>query len=237
MVWTVKPVYRVEIAQSYLTSALVLNTPHFEWSGGGGTAYPTATDLLALGNAWKETFRPSQMNAIKYENYKAVQVGGDGVTYSPTTCRQIGGTAIEVAPTGTVIGPTGVNPVPPAVSLVASFGTGLVGKSRHGRQYIAGLASTAITGGIWGTTILGTLNTAVSAFLAVYGAGGTSADWTMVIFSRVIASGCKADPNTRHHPLVHVQAGDMANAAKHVTSFVLDSVARSTRTRQIGKGS
>lgn len=233
MVFTIQPVYRFEIVQTY-AGGTVLNTPHARWLG---AALPTDADLLAFANAYKEAQRLNQVDALVYNGYRATQVAGDGVTYDVGTCRQIGGDAREGALTGTLVGGrAGGTGLPAKDCMVISYSTGLRGKSRHGRLYIGGLERGDQGAGVWTAGRIAAAQTAVDTFRGIYGSGGTDANWRWACFSRVIASGCKADPAVRHHPLVHVQAGDQADAAKHVTSAVIDNVVFSQRSRTVGAG-
>jgi hypothetical protein len=227
-------VYAVAIRQTDFNAQNLLNILHFRRIADVGPA--TVAELLALGNAIKEVQRPSQHNNITYRDYTATQVAGPGVSYGVVDCRQAGGALISTAASGTIIGGVAVDALPSKDCIVATLRTAQRGRSRRGRVYTGGLPEDAQTNGLVNAGVVTTVQTAWDAFRAIYGAGGSSTLWRWVVFSRVIASGCVADPSVRHHPLTHIRDGDQLGASAEITSVVVRSLVYSQRSRTVGHG-
>lgn len=227
-------VYALAVRSSDLYGSDLLNILHFRRIADVGPA--TVAEVLALGNAVKEAMRPSQQVNITYKDYTATQVAGPGVVYSTTSCRQLGGAIITVNATGTLTGGVAVDGLPSKDCAVVTLRTGLRGRSHRGRVYVGGLPEDAQTNGLIVSGVVTTLQTAFTALVTTYGEAGSSGTWKWVVFSRVIASGCRADPAVRKHPLVHVQDGDQAGASTMISSTLVRNVVYSQRSRTVGKG-
>lgn len=192
---------------------------------------PTDAMFLAFANAWKEAIRTSQVNTVTYQDWVATQVLGAGVTYSTITCRQVGGTLQSGLLTGTLTGAVAEDPLPPMATCSLNVHTALRGRSYRTKLSLGGFGEPRQSGGIWSGAFLTNLQAAIDAFRAVYGSGGTDPDLRWCTFSRGIASGCYPDPDQRHHPLVHRQAGDPDASMANITSATVTDSVSTQRTR------
>lgn len=204
------------------------NVLHFRKQTAGD---PSGAQWLTIANAWKEVIRDSMSTTVLFVDWVATQVLGAGVTYSTTTCRQVGGTIQLGALTGTLAGAATGDALPPACAATLSLGTGVRGRSFRSHLQLGGFVEAQQVGGGWIAGFNSTIQPKVDTFRGVYGSGGSDADFDWCTFSRGIASGCFPDPNLRHHPLVHRQAGDVENAIASVTSAVLGTLVTSMRSR------
>jgi hypothetical protein len=231
-------VYEVVTTQTFSGSTL-LNVIHVELlidiTSGAQAKFQTLADDL------KDMNRVVQASSLAYTTWKAVQVSGNGVTYSATTCRRSGGDIYEGNHTGTL---TGANvsgaPASSFMALVSALKTGLAGRSRRGAVYVGGLDTNSLSGSdrdYWSTTVLTTLGTAQTTFFNKYKAdGGTSPDFTWVVWSKFIASGCKYVPAVPKWHYEHVQDPSHSTSAAAVTSVTPRSLVVPMRRRKEGRG-
>lgn len=96
---------------------------------------------------------------------------------------------------------------------VVKWMTALGGRSARGRSYFGPVSEDCYTSGVMPTTQVGYAQAAINALLAIYGAtGGTSVDWRMVIWSRIL------------------------DTAYEVTEGIVRNLAKTQRRRQRGVG-
>lgn len=223
----VDKVYAVEV--NFVTNSLSMkNVLHFAKITAGD---PTTAQLRTLAEAWKEVVRPQQPNIVSWTDFRATQVLGDGVTYDAVTCRQVGGTIQTGALTGTLAGFLAAESLPFHDTMSLALGTGLRGRSYRGKLQMGPFAESEQGANVWTAGTVSAAQALVDTFKGVYGAGGTDPDFRWGVFSRGIASGCFPDQNTRHHPLVHRQAGNAADAFHNITSAVCSAWVTTTRSR------
>jgi hypothetical protein len=191
----------------------------------------TDAQFLAFANAWKEVIRAQQSANVTYLDWIATQVAGAGVAYDPATCKQVGGTVQSGLLTGTLIGGTATDPLPPMNTMSVQLRTGTRGRSYRSKLQLGSHVESVQSNGFWTVGYVAAIQANVDAFRAVYGSGGTNADLRWCTFSRGIASGCFPDPDQRHHPLVHRQAGDQDASIANIVSVLCGSVVTTTRSR------
>jgi len=133
-----------------------------------------------------------------------------------------GAEGVDLAITPAVAGGTSVAGLPSGVALSIKFLTGLTGRSNRGRNYLAGLFETEVTG----NTVLNTTRDAyIAAFeaLASYLTGLTADHVVASLYSGV---------DTEGHPIPR-----SAGVVHAVTSYALDTFVDSMRRRLTGRGS
>lgn len=193
---------------------------------------PTDAQFLVIANRWKEVWRAAQNINVLYADWVATQVLGAGVTYSAINCRQVGGTLQTGLLTGTLAGANGSDALPPQTAVTVNVHTALRGRSYRTHNQIGGFSETNsdANGVILAASVLA-LQTTLDVFRAFYGSGGSDADFRWCTFSRGIASGCYPNPDLRHHPLQHRQAGDVDASIANVVSATVGTVWTTMRTR------
>lgn len=194
---------------------------------------PVQADFLAIANAWKETIRSSMNVNVAFTDFIAEQVLGDGVTYDPTTCRQVGGTLFTGPLTAPLAGTVAGDAMPPQAAVTVRVATGLRGRSYRTHVQVGGLSEGSQAAGVPTAGYVTGLQGQVDLFVAVYKQGGTSPNWRWCTFSRGIASGCYPDPDLRHHPLRHIRVGDPGLATADVTSATVGTVVSSMKSRAL----
>lgn len=212
-------------------SQLGQNTLHFAKRSAGD---PTQAQFTTIATAWKDTLRPIQSSQLLWVDWVATQVLGDGVTYSTTTCRQIGGALLSGAIGGVLAGSAAGDDLPPHDSVAIDISSGRRGRSFRTVLHVGGIPESSNIGSTYDAATVVALQAGVDAFIATYGDAGTDADWDWVVFSRGIASGCFPDPNVRRHPLVHRQAGDINNCTANVLDALVTNRLSTVRSRRIG---
>jgi hypothetical protein len=212
----------------------VVNVTHYRYIGGGTVGQSHG---LTLGNDFKEAIRARQ-NAtnVSWTTWTLRQVWGTGVTYNNTQPIRTGGALFEGAYTGTLTGGVGTGEMlPPATAALVKLTTGLAGRSKRGRFYVAGLGVGGLTNGtlnsVEETALQGGLDTWFNKYKAD---GGTSPDFTLVIFSFRLASGWRRSPSTGDLEYVGPIATD--DSSFNVTSVDVQSIWRQQRRREIGVG-
>lgn len=113
-------------------------------------------------------------------------------------------------------------------SMVASYRTGIAGRSHRGRNYFSVTSEDFLTAGVFEVAASTALKNALDAFLAIYGANGTNADYTWGVWSRKLGETLDANG--------HVTAYNLAAGFFPVTEVKVDQVIRTQRRRQFGKG-
>lgn len=231
-------VYEVVTTQTFSGSTF-LNVIHVQCLiaiTGAQAKFQTLADDL------KEMQRTSQSSSLSYTTWRAFQVSGAGISYSTTTCRRSGGDIYEGNHTGTLTGSTtGSAPASSFVALVSALKTGLAGRSRRGSMYLGGHDQNNLSGtdrDYWAAAFLTTLGTAQTTFFNKYkGTGGTSPDFKWVVWSKLIASGCKYVPASPRWIYSHVQDGSQATSMADVTSVTPRALVVPMRRRKEGRGS
>ena len=230
-------VYEFAIRQTYFSQTLY-NVLHFKLK-----AVPADMQVSCLNVAddIKVMMQASQENTLAYAGWKATQVAGNGITYDAVNCRRSGGDFYEGVLSATAAGTSAGNaPGASYAAIVIALKTGISGRSRRGQIYIGGLdvngASTADRNKV-DATVKSTLEGRIATFYAKYKeSSGTSTDWEWVVFSRLIASGCKYVITGNKPTLTHVQAGDQANASTYVASAVVRDYLAPMNRRKVGVG-
>jgi|SRR6266540_1774179 len=192
-------------------------------------------DLQTVADALKEVFRPLQSNTLTYTTWTANEVKSSLVIYDTALCKRSGGLAFDGALTGTISGAGVSAAAPPQASIVTTWLTGLVGRSRRGRIYMPALESASVTNGKVTGSTLTALTTNLNAWKGVYHALGTSAVFTQCVFSDVIAFGCRAGATHPHAP-VRYSVPNPANARQDVVTFKVRDIIYTQRRRVIGVG-
>jgi hypothetical protein len=82
-------------------------------------------------------------------------------------------------------GETSSDPLPPQCAAVLTWHTAFSGRSYRGRTYLPGLGEITQVAGAWTSTYLTALGTIVTQMLAVFGPGGSNANWEFGVISRV----------------------------------------------------
>jgi hypothetical protein len=75
-----------------------------------------------------------------------------------------------------------------------------------------------------------------NAIITAYGPTGTDPDWQVGVFSLVIATGCRDDPNTVSRTPVVFASPSPTTAFQGITEAVTRQVAYTQRKRTIGVG-
>lgn len=184
-------------------------------SNTGGQSLQGAIDTWQAGCA--ATYRAMFMagSDTPYEVVESRHVCGAGVLDAP---------AVEGIASGSQAGTRTFSgdgePMPPFIACVATIRTGLAGRSYRGRNFFGGLFESDVAA----STVLDAHRTRITNYLnavmAVFGPGGTSADWSWVVFSRKL------------------RAGGMtcAQASNGVTSFIVRTEVSTQRSRKLGRG-
>lgn len=234
---TTGDVYELAIKQSYGGSTL-LNVYHFRLLR---TLTGPQAAFQSLADTTKNRFRTDQAAALSYVDWKATQVAGAGVTYDPTTCRRSGGDVYEGTFTGTLTGGnTAGAPDASFMALVCALKTGFAGRSRRGSFYLGGWDAndqSSANRNLWSAARITSIQSACNAHLASFGApSGTDLDFRWVVFSRLIASGCKYVIVNNRPTLTHVQAANAADSWRDVTSCTPREAIVPMNRRKLGAG-
>lgn len=231
-------VYELAVKQTYSGSTL-MNVLHFQC-----LVSPTGTQakFQTLADDIKEMLRVKQSSTLTWVSWRASKVVGDDVTYDPTTCNRSGGDFYEGNHSGTLTGAdtSGAAGASFAAAVVA-LKTGQVGRSKRGQFFIGGLDTNSYSPSDRNTlaaSYVTAWTTAIGTFTAKYlGTGGTDPTFKWVVFSRVIASGCKYVYVAGSKPqLMHVQDGNPDAAMFDVTSATLRSLIAPMNRRKSGRG-
>lgn len=210
------------------TGGTFQNGLHFNKVSAGD---PSNAQWLVIANAWKEIMRVRQYNQATWVDYVATQVNGDGVVYDPATCKQVGGSIQSGALTGTLVGASATDGLPPLATMSVNIKTALRGRNRRTHVQLSGFVETDQTQGVWETGTKTAVQASIDAFLAVYGNGGTDVNFRWVVFSKGTASGCFPNPLDPKHRLVHRQAGSPDTATAEVVSATVRPSVTTTRSR------
>lgn len=195
----------------------------------------TQSMCATVATDFKECWRPYQVSAISYQNWKMTQVRGAGITPIASECRTEGGLFFQGTFTTSQAGGDAIgDPLPPQCALVVTWTTGLIGRRRRGRTYIFGQSEQQQVAGIWNAGQLTQYGTNLATLYAKYGQGGTSADWDLGVWSSRTATGCVINPS--NHQLVNVDPPNLADAFRTVTGYTLRNVVYTQRRRGIGRG-
>jgi len=198
---------------------------------------PTAATFQPIADAMKEAWRLSQHNSVTYTTWKARQVYGTGVTW-PTTgtkCAPSGGVFFEGNLSGTLVGAGGTaGALAPQCAFVTTLRTGMIGRSRRGRHFAYGFASSAQVDGIWVSGIVTSMTTGWNSLFTAYAVAAPASGYRLGIWSNRIASGCIVMPNGDH---VRDGTGSPATAFTNVTQHVERTTVFTQRRRVTGMGS
>ena len=120
-------------------------------------------------------------------------------------------------PAGPFAGSAALDMLPPQDAIVVHWSTGLKGKANNGRMYLPGIPETGQVAGNLSSDILNPASAFVSLLFDQYASDGTV--YQLSIISYVPGSSPRA-----------------LRAAVPITAFSIDSVVRSMRSRQLGRG-
>lgn len=159
-------IWRVAIEGTY-DGQSVVNVYHVRMKSASGEPAGLDDVVRSLHNAWKDQFHPSLVL---------------------TTCRS---TMLSIPPlseeaTFNITGTSGTDGLPGVAPFVVSWKTAYAGRSYRGRNYYSGLTEVAATLGVITGAVVTTLQGHVNTWLAQYGDGGSSADYEVGVWSRVI---------------------------------------------------
>jgi len=228
-------VYELAVRGEFLGTTH-LNILHFSLID-AHTAAQAQSRAQVAADAWKEVWRGNQHQSFNWIDWRFQQVAGAGITYSATTCRRSGGDVYSGALSGTLTGAAvTTEPLASTQAVVAALRTGRVGRSYNGRTFVGGWAEGTVVGNSITSVTLGSLQTALSSYLATYGVLGTDLHFSWQVFSRLIASGCKYVNALPRPVLTHVQAGDQVNCVKSVQSATVESLLAPMHRRKAGVG-
>lgn len=230
-------VYEVACSQQ-VGGSTILNVLHFRLRG---TLTTPQTKFQTVANDIKEMVRAKQAAATTWTSWRATQVSGAGITYDNTTCRRSGGDFYEGNFTGTLTGADVSGATGPSYeAVVVALKSGVSGRSKRGQFFIGGLDANALKSSNrneLADSYVTAWQAAVDTFYAKYfNTLGTDPDFSAVVWSRFIASGCKYTFVNNKRVLTHVQAGDQANSWVHVTSATVRRVIAPMNRRKQGRG-
>lgn len=160
-------IYQVRIRQQ-LHAQLVLNTLFFRAETADGSAELLAESVDAFLTASWTTKVSSEVKFNFIEVQPIVPFGSVGFGRIPT---RASGTAPVSAAPGTI-------------ARVLSLRSGLVGRSKNGRVYIAGAASAELVGGVWTAAELAQSTSLAAEMLAVWGPNANTPTFRLGVWSR-----------------------------------------------------
>lgn len=224
--------YRLELRQNY-SSQNLMNTLAFDRKA---ESAPTQAECLALANSWATALKPHQMSGLTYTTWIVQQISGSGVTYGASTCRREGGLRFEGLFTAPSFGAQTGDGMPPQCAVVTTLGTGISGRRRRGRYYMAGFGENIQNGGTIAGTPVTDMQTSWTAQLAKYIGTGTDLVWRLGVWSQTTATGCKPGVNHPHTP-TQVASPNPGDAFRPVSSVVVKNIVYTQRRRTIGVGS
>jgi len=224
-------VYKVS-CQATLLGSQMMNDYAFQWLQEDD---PTNAEINVVAEAGRELWRNSQADDVVWRQWRATQLWGPDMTTVVDECRRDGGLVYDAPFTGFTAGDiTSGDTLPPQCAMVVTWITGFAGRRRRGRCYGFGFSEQDQTGGVWGGTPIGAVQTRLTAFLGLYGASGTDTNWRLGVWSERIASGCKPDPITHH--LENVELPSPSTAFTPVTTALLRTTVFTQRRRVTGVG-
>jgi hypothetical protein len=195
----------------------------------------TLAEATALANDFKEAFRALQNSGLVYRSWRLGQVYGAGVTWPPTDCNPVGGTTLEAAYSGTVIGGNATSALPPQCAMVTTLYTDQIGRRKRGRNYLPGLHEGMQSDGSIDSSTMTTFATQWNTLQNKYFSAGTDPTFRMGVWSYRTASGCERQ-KTPPYDHVKVETGHPELAFTPITRYVNRSVIYSQRKRTIGVG-
>ena len=173
--------------------------------------------------------------ALIYRSWRLGQVYGAGVTWPPTDCNPVGGTTLEAAYSGTVIGGNATSALPPQCAMVTTLYTDQIGRRKRGRNYLPGLHEGMQSDGSIDSSTMTTFATQWNTLQNKYFSAGTDPTFRMGVWSYRTASGCERQ-KTPPYDHVKVETGHPELAFTPITRYVNRSVIYSQRKRTIGVG-
>lgn len=195
-------------------SQQIVTVHHFRAEGAGDLSSTIVTDWVADCKAAYRGMLPA--------DYAVVSLA----------CRQInppgpvGVDTAAVAPNGGIFAATAG---PMNAAGVITWTTGYIGRSRRGRSFIGPLASQQVISGVVQAATVTAMTAYVTAMLGSFGSGGTrAADARLVVWSRRIASTTSQSPPPA--------MGSANSASAYVLSGRANTIARSQRNRELGRG-
>lgn len=202
-----------------------------------GAATPDAAGFATLAIAMKELNRTRQSSTVTYTGWRARQIAGAGVVYpeTGTDCTPVGGLFFEGLFTSNQTG-EGVSDgdaLPPQCALVTKIYSGLIGRSHRGRHYAFGFSEGNQSGGTWTSGLLTPTAASWTSFFGLYGPGAAVATWQLGIWSTVIATGCRRNPDGSH---TRIAPPHPELAFTTATGFVQRSTVFTQRRRVTGVG-
>ena len=224
-------VYQLTLLQLY-AGQRIMNTLAFDRKTAGD---PIQADCFDLATDWMNRLREHQMDTLVHTGWRVQQVRGAGVTYG-LDCTRDGGMLFEgpYAPpsNGTH---TAVDGMPPQSAIVTTLRTGIAGRRRRGRFYLAGWSELQQNHGTVASLFVTELQTSWNAQLVQYGVAGTDPQWRLGVWSHRIASGC--EPGAAHpHSPTNVDPPNPADAFRPVVDTTVRNIVYGQRKRTIGVG-
>lgn len=222
--------YRLSIRGTYDGQEIV-NVLHFN-------LLETVSDDEALAEtiavACKNQIRLLQVDDFVWSDWTAQQVRGSAVTYNSETGLPSGGALYEGPLTGTLTGADATNDGLPGTSaLLIRLTTGVAGRRRRGRLYIAGLADISPIRGVVQagnvTTIQGYFNT----LMAAWGSGGTETEAVLGVWSYREATGRKVS-DTDPYTISRVDTPSPNTAFTPITAMTVIPALATQRRRRYG---
>jgi hypothetical protein len=236
--WTHRTLFQLVIAGDSLGNQVV-NVLHFEASTVKETSYATDQDAIndagALADDWvtgmMATWRPAHGSeyAVRLITCQVLERPGNfRHRLSP----------VERPLTTNNNGTANVAAVNPSVSSVLRWRTPIAGKSHRGRMYLGPIPSDWQTNGRLHAIAQGPIGNFGTAHLARYGVGGSQANsWVQTVYSRPYNEG-EYQYATRKGGTLHIVTPvDYAGNSTNVTTYVLDTILRVQRRREVGVGS
>lgn len=206
----VNDVAQVRVIGSFLGQQLNV-VLHFRFKSAGAGLTALLAELEATTTTFRDMFTASGSTVASYTELQGQML----IPYGAAS------QALAISPVWA--GADASQPMPPQAAMVATKRTDLIGRSRRGRIYWGGFGVNAQAGtGLWTTTAVAARQTAMNNMGAVYGEGGSSADYEMGVWSRTLAG------PTPPFSFAAYQALD---------SVIVRPTIRTQRRRQVGVGS
>lgn len=222
--------YRLSIRGTYDGQEIV-NVLHFN-------LLETVADVEALAetiaNACKNQFRLMQVDDFTWADWTAQQVRGTGVTYDSETGLPSGGSLYEGPLPGTLTGADAANDgLPGTVAALLRLTTGVAGRRKRGRLYVAGLADESSTRGVIIAGNVTTYQGYLDTLMATWGSGGTETEAVLGVWSYREATGREVT-DTDPYTVVRVDTPSPSTAFTPITAMTLIPQLATQRRRRAG---
>jgi hypothetical protein len=195
---------------------------------------PTDADATSLANGFKEISRVTQSNNITYQTWSLRQLYGGGVTVIQDECRRDGGIVLEGNFSGSVVGGSSTDMLPPQCALVWTIRTGLAGRRRRGRSYVFGFPESQQIAGTWIAAALTTMTTSLNTIYGLYGPSGTDPQFLLGVWSERTASGCVYQGNPPTYQNIETPHPELAFNMSN--DYLIRPTVYTQRRRTLGVG-